>query len=77
VSLRDTDNDGGGSRPDGSVERSKVALGRTPAQGQQKRAGQVWWRITVYAGDPRDELDQALDKALRVDRELLEHFDLR
>jgi hypothetical protein len=65
VSLRDQEN---GSKEDGSVERSKIAIGRTPAQ--KGKLGTPWWRITIYAGEDREAIDGALSEALRLDVEL-------
>ncbi len=68
MTLRDEN-----GRNDGSVERSKIAVGRTPKR-KQDRAGEPWWRVTVYAGDSREEIDVAVAEALRVDAELQERM---
>jgi hypothetical protein len=68
MSLRDQD----GGKNDGTVERSKIAVGRTP--GTARQPGQPWWRITVYVGDDRSDVDDAVEEALRVDAHMLEHF---
>jgi hypothetical protein len=65
VTLRDPST---GTKEDGSIERSKIAIGRTP--GPKNTVGAPWWRITVYAGDAREEIDGAMEEALRVDAEL-------
>jgi hypothetical protein len=60
---------GYGTRERGELmERSKVMVGRTP----NARGGlsALWWRITVYVGDSREIIDQALEEALRLDAEL-------
>ena len=41
-------------------ERGKISLIRNDR-------GKAWWRITVYIGDEREDVDQAVDEALRVD----------
>ena len=41
-------------------ERGKISLIRNDR-------GKPWWRITVYIGDEREAVDQAVDEALRVD----------
>jgi hypothetical protein len=51
------------------AERSKIAVGRQPTG---RGPGNLWWRLTVYVGDSRDDLDRALDEALRLDGELQE-----
>jgi hypothetical protein len=59
-----------GLRPDADryeyAERSKIMVGRAPGQ-NGRGPGALWWRVTIYAGDTREEIDQALDEALRVD----------
>lgn len=42
-------------------ERGKISLVRNDR-------GTPWWRITVYLGDSRAEIDAAVEEALRVDR---------
>lgn len=47
------------------AERSKIMVGRTP-NGQGK-LNALWWRVTIYVGDSREDIDQAVEEALRVD----------
>jgi hypothetical protein len=68
VSLRDEN-----GKNDGSVERSKIALGRTP-RAKGKPAGEPWWRVTIYVGDARPDIDAAMEEALRIDVELQERM---
>ena len=44
------------------AERSKVMLGRA-VQGKKE----LWWRVTIYVGDTREDIDQAVNEALRID----------
>ena len=57
-------------RPDAErgemMERGKIMLGRTPTKPGQP-AGPLWWRVTIYIGDSREDIDAAMDEALRVD----------
>ena len=48
-------------------ERGKIALVRN-------ERGTPWWRITVYVGDAREDIDQALEEAIRVDEQLRERL---
>lgn len=47
------------------AERSKIMLGRA-VNGKKE----LWWRVTIYVGDTREDIDHAVREALRVDREL-------
>lgn len=64
-----------GLRPDAErgefMERSKIMVGRAP--GQSNKPSRLWWRVTIYAGDTREDIDHALEEALRVDQLLIEH----
>jgi phosphoglycolate phosphatase-like HAD superfamily hydrolase len=51
------------------AERSKIMLGRTPTKAGQP-PGPLWWRVTIYVGDSREDVDAALEEALRVDERL-------
>lgn len=60
--------------PDGAerfeyAERSKIMLGRTPTKPGQP-PGPLWWRVTIYVGDTREDVQAALDEAIRVDEAL-------
>lgn len=44
------------------AERSKIMLGRS-VNGKKE----LWWRVTIYVGDTREDIDHAVDEALRVD----------
>ena len=48
------------------MERGKIMLGRTPVKPGQP-PGPLWWRVTIYVGDGRADIDAAMDEALRVD----------
>lgn len=45
------------------AERSKIMLGRA-VNGRKE----LWWRVTIYVGDSRGDIDQAVEEALRVDQ---------
>ncbi len=47
------------------AERSKVMLGRA-VNGKKE----LWWRVTIYVGDSREDIDLAVEEALRVDERL-------
>jgi hypothetical protein len=51
-------------RPDREqlAERSKIMLGRS-VNGEKE----LWWRVTIYVGDTREDIDCAVGEALRVD----------
>lgn len=44
------------------AERSKIMLGRA-VNGKKE----LWWRVTIYVGDSREDIDHAVEEALRVD----------
>jgi hypothetical protein len=44
------------------AERSKIMLGRS-VNGKKE----LWWRVTIYVGDTREDIDHAVQEALRVD----------
>jgi hypothetical protein len=44
------------------AERSKIMLGRA-VNGRKE----LWWRVTIYVGDTREDIDHAVQEALRVD----------
>lgn len=67
MTLRDPSD---GLREDGSVERSKVMIGRAPGG---KGPSRLWWRVTVYVGESKEEIDEAVAEALRIDRDLMEY----
>lgn len=45
------------------AERSKIMLGRA-VNGRKE----LWWRVTIYVGDSREDVDRAVQEALRVDQ---------
>lgn len=49
------------------AERSKIMLGRA-VNGRKA----LWWRVTIYVGDSREDIDQAVEEALRIDQLLSE-----
>jgi phosphoglycolate phosphatase-like HAD superfamily hydrolase len=55
------------------MERSKIMVGRTP-NGRGK-VNALWWRVTIYVGDSREDIDAALAEALRIDSLLLGDSD--
>ena len=50
------------------AERSKVMVGRA-VNGRKE----LWWRVTIYVGDSREDIDLAVGEALRVDGLLKDH----